>query len=149
MNLPLSSVLYGVVSLASVWLALLFIWPRHRKDSRPRYLAKILTGTGMALLLFAPIGGVPLWSRAFSFYPNPSLTILGIICAALWTRISGRAVFKPADWRAIWIFGAVAGSALYLHAALLTTIDLYYWGWDRVVSACSASPTPRPRWGSR
>ncbi|MDO8544306.1 MAG: hypothetical protein Q7S40_28025 [Opitutaceae bacterium] len=129
MNRSLVPVLCALIAFAAVWLGLL--WCARFKPSRRRRTGKMLVGIAAVLLLFVPAGGLPLWNRAFSFYPNPSLPMLGIVCAALWQRLLGIAVFKPADWRATWIFGALAGTVLYLHPIVLGAVDLYYWGWER------------------
>lgn len=133
MNLPLATVFYAVVSVAAVWLVFLWLAAQLQAGRRRRAL-KILFGIVTVLLLFVPLGGPPLWNRAFSFYPNPSFPMLGMVCAGLWYRLFRIRVLKPADWSATWIFGAAAGSALYLHS-LLGGLDLYYWGWDREMSA--------------
>jgi len=129
MNLALVPVFYALISVATLWLALLWC-TRSKPGRRPRFM-RVMFGATTVLLLFVPFGGLPLWSRAFSFYPNPSLPMLGIVCAALWQRLLGISVFKPADWRATWVFGAVAGSVLYLHPMVFGAVDLYYWGWER------------------
>ncbi|MEO5958518.1 MAG: hypothetical protein ABIZ49_00775 [Opitutaceae bacterium] len=129
---------YAVVAAAMLWLVALWLGTRLKMRRRHRAV-KVLLGIATAILLFLPVDGVPIWNRAFSFYPNPSLPMLGIVCAALWQRMFGVPVFKPADWRATWVFGAVVGSALYLHPLLFGAIDLYYWGWERVnAAACLA-----------
>jgi len=131
MNEFLVPAFYAFVAGAALWLALLWTSTRWRKIIRRRRSSQLAFGVTTVLLLFVPIGGVPLWNRAFSFYPNPSLPMLGIVCAALWQRWFGLPVFKRSDWTAIWAFGAVAGTALYLHPMLFGAADLYYWGWDR------------------
>ncbi len=92
-------------------------------------------GVAAILILFLPVSGMRLWSVAFSFCPNPSLPLLGMVCVALWQRLFGTRIFRPADWQAAWLFGAIAGSALHLHPMVLGSLDLYYWGWDREVAA--------------
>lgn len=129
-TLHLPPFLYACIAAATLWLALLWVCARLKMKRRNRVL-KTTFGVATILLLFVPLDGVPLWNRAFSFYTNPSLPMLGLVCAALWQRLFGIVVFKPADWRATWIFGAVAGSALYLHPMILGALDLYYWGWER------------------
>ena len=129
MNLALVPIFYGMVAIATLWLALL--WCARLKASRRTRIAKCVIGIATVCLLFVPFGGLPLWSRAFSIFPNPSLPLLGIVGAALWQRLLGITVFKPAEWRAVWLFGATAGTVLYLHPVLLGSVDLYYWGWDR------------------
>jgi hypothetical protein len=130
MNFALVPVFYAVVAVATLWLGLL--WCARLKPTRRTRVMKVLIGIATVCLLFVPLGGLPLWSRAFSVYPNPSLPLLGIVCAALWQRLLGIAVFKSADWRAVWVFGATAGTLLYLNPMIFGAVDLYYWGWDRV-----------------
>jgi len=96
----------------------------------------VIVGAGTVGLLIVPLSGLPLWNRAFSLFPNPSLPLLGIVCSALWQRLPGMTVFNRADWRAIWTFGAAAGTALYLHPVIFGSVDLYYWGWDRERAVC-------------
>jgi hypothetical protein len=121
---------YTLISVATLWFVLLWVCSRLPTPACSR---RVNLGFGIAtvLILFLPVDGLRLWSWAFSFCPNPSLPLLGMVCAGLWQRLFGIAVFKPADWRATWIFGVVVGSALYLHTMLIGSLDLYYWGWDR------------------
>ncbi|MEO6568934.1 MAG: hypothetical protein ABIO94_09245, partial [Opitutaceae bacterium] len=130
MSVFAGSTFYAVVAVALLWLAVLWLCARFKIKRRSRAV-KTLFGAVTVLTVFVPINGVPLWNRVFSFYPNPSLPMLGMACAALWQRLFGIVVFKPADWRATWIFGAIAGSVLYLHPMLFGAIDFYYWGWER------------------
>ena len=150
MSLPIVPAFYALVSVATLWLALL--WLVARLD-RTRFALPLKVACGLAtpLLLFVPVGGLPLWSSAFSFFPNPSLPILGMVSAALCRRLCGVALFKPADWRATWIFGAIAGSALYLHPVWFRSLDLYYWGWDREGAAwcLAALAVVFLAWGNR
>jgi hypothetical protein len=126
-------VFYALVAIATLWLALL--WLTRVKLTRRTRIATFLIGVVTIWMLFVPLGGLPLWSRAFSFFPNPSFPLLGLVCAALWRRLLGTPCFKPEDWRAVWIFGALAGSVLYLHPMLFGSLDLYYWGWHRESAA--------------
>lgn len=129
----LDAIFYGLICALTLWLALLWGVARFT-TMRPGRTFKAGLGIATGLGLFVPIAGVPLWSWAFSFCPNPSVLMLGMIFAALWQHLWGVAVFKPADWRALWIFGAVVGTALYLHPWVFGAIDLYYWGWHRTVA---------------
>ena len=61
--------------------------------------------------------------------------MLGLVCAGLWQRLFGIEVFKPADWTASWVFGAVVGSVLYLHPMVVGALDLYYWCWELTISS--------------
>ncbi len=63
--------------------------------------------------------------------------MLGIAFAGLWFRLFEVALFKRGDWNAIWVFGCVGGCVLYLHPMMFGAVDLYFWGWDRAVSAWS------------
>lgn len=129
MNTSLANILYLLMAWCALWLGLL--GAARLLAGKPAPWAKILLGAGAALLLFIPTGDQPLWNRMFSFYPNPSLPSMGILALALWQQLTGRASFKAADWRATWVFGALAGSALYLHQLVFDRLDLYYWGWSR------------------
>jgi hypothetical protein len=150
MSLHFDPIFHGVGSALTLWLVLLWAWARFKVRRRGR-LIKLGFGIATVLLLFMPFGELPLWSWAFSFCPNPSLPMLGVVCAALWQYLFGVTVFKPADWRAIWIFGAVAGAVLYLHPILFGALDLYYWGWHEAVAATTvaALATGFLLWGNR
>ena len=150
MILPWEPTFCTAVCILAVWLALLWMCSRLTMTRR-RKATKVLVGAAAILMLFVPISGLPLWNRVFSFYPNPSLPMLGLLCAALWQRLLGVSVFKPADWRALWVFGVVGGTALYLHPMMFGAVDLYYWGWDRdLASWCLAALAIVPLlWGNR
>jgi hypothetical protein len=135
MNIPLTFALYVVVSVAALWFVLLRLWPRHKKSRCHCTKVKVLAGVVALLALCVPISGAPLCKRAFSFYSSPSLPFLGVVVAALCQHLFRFAMLRRSDWSTIWIFGAVAGSALYLHQLLFGAVDLYYWGWDRELSA--------------
>lgn len=131
MNGPIDPIFYGLVCTATLWLALLSAGARLKIGGRSRSPGmKLAFGIATALLLFLPTAGLPLWKWVFSFCPNPSLPMLGIVCAALWQRLFDIKAFSAADWRAAWIFGATAGTGLYLQPFCFDAPDLYYWGWD-------------------
>ena len=61
--------------------------------------------------------------------------------ATLSARVAGRTWLTATDRESIWIFGAVAGSILYLHNAVPLGADLYYGGWDsRVMPIVVGAP---------
>lgn len=120
--------LYGLVCAATLWLVLLWVASCFRA-ARPGWIVKLALGAATVPLLFWPATGLPLWKWGFSFCPNPSLPLLGLVCGALWQRLFGVVAFTVDDWRAAWVFGAVAGCALYLPPLGFGTADLYYWGW--------------------
>ena len=134
MNGGIDPVFYGVVCGVTLWLALLWLGERvgiRRRGRGP----KLAFGAATVLLLFVPCsGGLPLWNWVFSFCPNPSLPMLGVVSAALWQRLGGMAVLRREDWRAVFVFGAAAGTILYLQPLLLPGFDLYYWGWHHAVA---------------
>lgn len=119
----------AAIAATVIWLALRWLCVRFALPRRQRYL-RTVAGVALVLLLFIPLGGVPLWVRIFSFYPNPSLPMLGVISALIWSRLLGIEVLSRSDWNAAWMFGAVAGSALYLNAMIPGGLDVYYWGWE-------------------
>lgn len=123
-------VFYTFVLIATVWLALLSAcaWFQVRGCT-----CWVNVGFGLVtvLFLFLPLGELRIWNGMYSVCPNPSLPLLGMVCAGLAQRLAGIVIFTPADWRATWWFGAVVGSVLYLHPMLIGSLDLYFWGWDR------------------
>ena len=118
---------------AAVWLGLLWAGARFR-SGRPQRGVKVAYATIAVLMLFVPFNGMPLWNWVFSFCPNPSVPMVGLVCAALWQHLGGVRVLQPVEWRTLWGFGAVAGTMLYLHPLLPSSTDLYYWGWQHAVS---------------
>ena len=125
---------HAMILLATLWLVLLWAAARLRVG---RGLRRVSLGfcVAAALLLFVPVQGLRLSTWAFGFWTNPSMLLLGVVCAGLWQRLFRVDVLKPADWTATWAFGAVAGSVLYLHPMIFGSVDLYYWGWERGVAA--------------
>jgi hypothetical protein len=138
MSYSLPASFYPVMLVAAVWLVLLLISDLCRARVVTRGM-KVGFGALAVLVLFLPVHGVRLWNWAFSFCPNPCLPMLGVVCVGLWVRLFGVVVFRPADWRATWIFGAVSGAFLYLHPMFLGRFDLYYWGWDREVGVVAVA----------
>ncbi|MDP3070192.1 MAG: hypothetical protein Q8N18_07885 [Opitutaceae bacterium] len=130
----MSTALYTLVLVALLWLVLMWLGARLRPQGCPRVL-NLAFGVVAALLLFVPVDGLRMANWVFGFCPNPSLPLIGVVCAGIWQRLGGLTVLRLADWTAAWIFGAVAGSALYLHPMVLGSLDLYFWGWDRAGAA--------------
>lgn len=122
-----------LVSGGAVCLGLLWAGARMRIGRRP-WTVKLGCAVAALLALGAPVGGMPLWKWVFSFCPNPSVPMVGLVGAALWRQLRGARVLQPAEWRVLWGFGAVAGTGLYLHPMLPVSADLYYWGWQHTVS---------------
>jgi hypothetical protein len=131
----LPAVLQSIAIGAAMWLVVLSLWPRRRQARQRCATVTVLAGLVALLALLLPLGGPPLWLRAWSFYSNPSLPMLGLVGAALSRRVLGLTLLRGADWLGVWLFGVVAGSTLYLHPLLGTDLDLYFWGWDRTGAA--------------
>jgi hypothetical protein len=133
MTRGIEPILCGLVSGAAVCLGLL--WTRARfVAGRQQGIVKVAYAMVTALAMFVPVNGVPLWNWVFSLCPNPSLPMVGLVGAALAQRLGGVRLLQPAEWRTVWIFGAVAGTVLYLHPLLPGSTDPYYWGWHHTVS---------------
>lgn len=96
---------------------------------------RLLLGLAAAGLAFVPLGGVSLWVRAFSFHPNPCLPLLGLGVVAWGRVVLERSWFGREDWHALWAFGAVTGTVLYVHPLVAADFDVYFWGWERGVAA--------------
>lgn len=133
MNGGVDPFLYGLTCGATVWLGVRWLGARCRLNVACP-VVKTAGAVLTAIVLLVPIGELPLWKWAFSVCPNPSLPMLGMICAALWPHLGGRTIFKPADWRMLIGFGAGAGTLLYLHPVFLPSFDFYYWGWHHEVA---------------
>jgi hypothetical protein len=136
MSPRLETTLYLAVVAAAFWLCFLWLLPRRTgRHGDHTAVTKSLVGVLSVVLLLFPFNGVALWRQLHWLMPHPSLPLIGLICAALAERLFRTAVFKRSDWTAIWVFGAVAGTALYLHYVVASGVDFYYWGWERGVSA--------------
>ncbi len=124
-----ASLYYPVVVAAILWLLILGVGGIFL-GAQPARSKLFGAGVVAFALCFVPIGGLPLWRLGFGLWPNPSLPLVGLMIATLSARVAGRTLFTAMDRESIWIFGAVAGSILYLHNVVPLGADLYYWGWD-------------------
>lgn len=126
-----SLILHQLYAGLAPWLALsLVLLGRNPFLSRPRIIGALL------LAFFAlriPVGGWPLFAWCRMLEMNPSFTLTGLLCVALWQRLSCKLIFRAEDWRAAWVVGAIAAFALYPLGLGLTSIDPYTWGWGSVV----------------
>ncbi len=126
---------------AAVWLMLLGFGGRFMPlpASVALRLAIAAAATGVMLV---PIKELQLWNWVFSYYPNPSLPILGLLIAQRSPRFLGVTIFQSADWWATWIFGAVVGSLVYLQPLIFGRgIDFHYWGWHSNYAAAALTLT--------
>lgn len=125
----IASIYYPATVAAILWLLFLRVGARFFAKP-PGRGAVIGAGVLAAAICFVPVAGLPLWRLGFGLWPNPSLPLVGLMIATLSARVGGRMLLTATDRESIWIFGAVAGSILYLHNAVPLGADLYYWGWD-------------------
>jgi len=134
MNHELGIYYHAVVTGAIAWLFLLWVAGRFTR-SRPALAVKLGLGAAAAGLCLLPFDGLALWRWLLGVWPNPSLPLAGLVVAAIGCRLGGVTLLAAADRRAAWAFGAVVGTALYLHPMIPRAVDLYYWGWDGRVAA--------------
>lgn len=126
------------------WLALsLLLLGRNPFLSRVRMVGSLLLAFFL-LRIQVEIGGTNYWhlfAWCRTLEMNPSFTLTGLLCVALWQRLSGKSIFRAEDWRAALIVGAIAAFALYPLGLGLTAFDPYTWGWGSLlplaIAACA------------
>lgn len=126
---------------AAVWLMLLGFGGRFMP--LPASVAlRLAVAAAAAGVMLVPIKELQLWNWVFSYYPNPSLPILGLLIAQRSPRFLGVTIFQSADWGATWIFGAVVGSLVYLQPLIFGRgFDFHYWGWHSNYAAAALTLT--------
>jgi len=126
---------------AAVWLMLLGFGGRFMP--LPTSVAlRLAVAAAAAGVMLVPIKDLQLWNWVFSYYPNPSLPILGLLIAQRSPRFLGVTIFQSADWWATWIFGAVVGSLVYLQPLIFGRgFDFHYWGWHSNYAAAALTLT--------
>ena len=126
---------------AAVWLMLLGFGGRFMP--LPASVAlRLAIAAAAAGVMLVPIKELQLWNWVFSYYPNPSLPILGLLIAQRSPRFLGVTIFQSADWWATWIFGAVVGSLVYLQPLIFGRgFDFHYWGWHSNYAAAALTLT--------
>ena len=126
MSRELSQQLYAGLG---AWLALsLLLIGRNPYLSRVRIIGSLLLSL-IVLSIPVPLTGWNGFSWIRVLEPNPSFTLTALLGIALWERISSKRIFRPADWKAAWIFGAASALLLYPMGLGLTSLDPYSWGW--------------------
>jgi hypothetical protein len=119
------------------WLALsLLFMGRIPHPGNKRILASLLIAEGT---LFWPVRGFFLFQWIALLEPNPSFILTGLLVIALWERAGGRTLFRPCDWNATWLFGALAALVLYPMGLGLTSCDPYAWGWSLILPVATAA----------
>ena len=137
-------ILHQLYAGLAPWLALsLLLLGRNPCLSRTRTVGSLLLAFFL-LRTQVEIGEMDYWNLfawCRTLQMNPSFTLTGLLCVALWQRLSGKMIFLVEDWNAAWIMGAIGALVLYPMGLGLTSIDPYSWGWGPVVppliAACS------------
>jgi hypothetical protein len=98
-----------------------------RRRGWPRLLILALLAAG---LLQIPISGFSIaqWVRGIS--ADFSIPWIGLLAIAAWEHEFRRKVFSTGAWIVTWVFGALAGIALYPLALGVSSFDPYEWGWS-------------------
>lgn len=120
---------------AIVWTALvpwlLLWWGFQRVIGRRCWGAALVGGVlALASVWFPWFGhALPYWSAGLS--ANFSVVMAVLLAVAICDHAGGREIFRARDWRAAWIFGAVASLLLYPSALGLgpQNFDSYALGW--------------------
>lgn len=110
---------------------LLLWWVFQRAAGLRGWPGCIVSGAiALATVLFPWFGhSLPYWSASLS--ANFSVSMVVLLAVGISDRARGVAVFRPRDWRAAWICGAVASLLLYPSALGLgpRNFDAYALGW--------------------
>ena len=110
---------------------LLLWWIFQRAAGLKGWLATIVAGgAAFGAVLFPWFGhSLPHWSASLS--GNFSVIMATLLLVGIMTRASGCHFFRDRDWKAAWIFGAVASLLLYPSAFGLgpQNFDSYALGW--------------------
>ena len=110
-------------------LFLLILWCLQRAGRGWAWFA--VAGLGAAAISLTPFfGHVPrYWLTGLT--PNLGVPLVAVLVASILQRAGGAVLFRPREWRAAWIFGAVASLALYPSALGLglRNFDAYALGW--------------------
>lgn len=126
-----AEIIHDLYAGLAPWLALaLILLGRNPHLSRTRIVGSLLLAF---FLLRIPVEGWHLFAWVRVLEPNPSFTLTALLGVALAQRLSGRKIFRSADWRVAWLVGAVLALLLYPMGLGLTSIDPYGWGWGPVL----------------
>ena len=120
-------------SALTPWLLFIFVFQKItiRNSAACRYkVAALFTGMLLAAgILIIPIGGLSVARWLASFSNSFSIPLMGILGIAIVKQTFSRTIFSPCDWKAVWLFGAIASFILYPSALGLSRVDTYVWGW--------------------
>ena len=126
------SAIISCFSVICPWLILLrgmqVVLGRWR-PLRKGWLRLAILGLAAAAVLSLPAGSLSFAAWVRGLNANFSLPLTGLLAVAIWETEFNRNWFTPRDWTAAWLFGAVAGLALYPFALGWGPFDPYAWGW--------------------
>lgn len=110
---------------------LLLWWVFQRAARLGGWIPTIIAGAAaLAATLFPWLGHpLPFWSASLS--ANFSVIMVALLLIGIFARAGLSGIFRPRDWKAAWIFGAVASLLLYPSALGLgpKNFDAYALGW--------------------
>jgi len=115
--------------MTALWL--LLGWVLQRLWRHPGWVGAMVCGAGSLALVLIPWFGhwLPYWSASLS--ANFSVPMALLLIVAILSRARDTEIFRPRDWQAAWVFGAVASVALYPSALGMgpQNFDAYALGW--------------------
>lgn len=108
---------------------LLLVWMLQR--ALPGRRGLIYSLLGAVFLSLVPFAGHPLRFWLSGLTPNACVPLIALLLVGILQRAGIAKVFRPHEWRAAWIFGAVAALLLYPSALGLglRNFDSYSLGW--------------------
>lgn len=116
-------------TMLAPWL--LLWWVLQRLWRKPGWVGGVASGVvTLALVLLPWFGhGLPFWSASLT--ANFSVPMAVLLVVGIFGRARRVEIFRPRDWQAAWVFGAVASVALYPSALGLgpQNFDAYSLGW--------------------
>src|SRR5262249_39740885 len=139
---PVTSVL-GLSGCALLCLAVIASSLRlDRRAIRVRYAVLVAA----AILLFVPLGGLPVVAYVRGVTGDLSAATLALVAGALYFRLTGRTAFEPRDTTAL--LGAVAAASLFLYPFALgwTPFDPYALGYGSIVFVTALLATTLGAW---
>lgn len=120
------SLLMPALFLACAWQ---FLW--NRLLGPPNKTGALLAGLVVSAgTVGIPVQGIPLGRWFFGVAGNFSVAFTALVAIGLGQSLAGRQWFTPGDFRTTWLFGGLAGLALYPLALGLGDFDPYALGWQ-------------------
>ena len=110
---------------------LLLWWMFLRAAALRGWIPTLVAGVAALAATFFPWFGHPLPFCSASLSANFSVIMVALLVIGILDRAGAHGIFRPQDWSAAWIFGAVASLLLYPSALGLgpQNFDSYALGW--------------------